>query len=151
MKQFVVLLALLCLYFTTNAQTGDPKLVAIVQQQAERFEDLVPKKKLDEIIEIYSEDAIYGPENNVFYQGRAEIEKAWKQTFTYEIADFNMDPVSVYGDKNTIYEAGIGYSVLKIQGQEQKVNFKYVNVWRKEKDGYKLVIDTYNVYLDKGA
>ena len=149
MRQLLLSTFLVLFTLSGLAQSGEPELISIVEGYARQFEELVPAKKLDKIVQIYAEDAIYGPENNVFYQGKEEIRKAWQQTFTYEIADFKMDPVSVYGDKKTIYEAGVDYSVVKVQGQERKLNFKYVNVWRKEGKDYKLVIDTYNILMDQ--
>ncbi len=149
MRKFIMCAILSCLASFSFAQTGDAQLIKVVREYADRFKELIPEKKLDEVVEMYAEDAIYAPENDMFYEGKEAIRGVWATTFAYDIKDFNMDPVSVYGNKNLIYEAGRGYSVILVQGQERRFDFKYVNVWRREKGEYKLVIDTYNTFVQK--
>ncbi len=123
---------------------GQDKLMAIVEELGNQFEEYVPAKDLDKIMGLYAEDSRYLPDNNGMLVGLEAIRAYWAATFNLDIVGFEMTTVSAEGNPKLIYETGFGKSQIKVQEKIVPFKFKYVNVWRKEKDGYKLIIDTYN-------
>ncbi|MCE7991041.1 MAG: SnoaL-like domain-containing protein [Roseivirga sp.] len=136
---------MICSVGLAKSQTNDSKLKVVVKELGDQMERLVVSKDLDAIVEMYGDDAQYLPDASGIYSGKEEIRKYWKQTFTMDIIGFEMETLSVGGDKKRIHETGLGMSTIKYNDQKVEFKFKFVNVWERQKDGsYKLIIDIYN-------
>ncbi|MEM8895423.1 MAG: DUF4440 domain-containing protein [Bacteroidota bacterium] len=150
MKGLMIILTLV--FWTTITAVGQDKtLTDIVSELGDEFERHIPTKRIEAIMALYSEDAKYLPDNEGLLIGREAIREKWERDLKYDLQKFVMTPVTVEGTKRLIYETGTGESTIKTNGQVMTFAFKYVNVWRKEKDGYKLVIDTFNRASPSGS
>lgn len=143
MKKFWTTAFSLFLGFWAFAQ--EPKLLEIVSDLGDQFERFVPEKDIEQLMNLYGEEIKYLPENGNLLIGKSAVRKHWEKTLSYDIVDFKMTSKTAEGSKKLIYETGLGQSKLRSNGKEIIVKFKFVNIWKKERDGYKLIVDTYNM------
>lgn len=136
---------MICTMGMVKSQTQNPRLLTIVKELGDKMEQLVVAGDLEAIVSMYGDNAQYLPDASAIYSGKDEIRKYWKQTFTMDIIGFEMETLTVGGDKKRIHETGLGMSTIKYNDQKVEFKFKFVNVWERQKDGnYKLIIDIYN-------
>ena len=149
MKTYTLALAaLIFVLFTQCQQTPKPELtksemLSIVKSLEEQFSIGVQRKDSAMLTNIYSDSARYVQPNREILVGKAEIGKDWGGFLKLKEnpIDLVFDIQHVDGNREIIYETGIGYTLL---ADSTKWRFNYVNVWRLQKDdSYKLEIDTY--------
>jgi ketosteroid isomerase-like protein len=127
---------------SNNAISKD-EMLKIVKQADDQFSTGVRKKDSAFLANIYSDDAQYVQPNTKILKGKTEIGKEWAGFLRLKEnpVDLILNISEVGGNREIIYETGVGYTLL---ADSTKWNFNYVNVWRVQSDGtYRLEIDTY--------
>lgn len=103
------------------------------------------------ISKIYTDSALYVQDNEKILIGTDQILEQWrKDIFELGLQNMILDPIRISGNREIIYESGLGKSLIKGANDKEPwlYTFKYVNVWVLQTDGsYKLDIDCYNNQL----
>jgi ketosteroid isomerase-like protein len=117
----------------------------IIQENDRQWGIGLQKKDISIISNLYDENAHYIPNADNALHGNKEITEYWKPAIGM-IERLELDMETLEGTKDILYETGVGTSWIKASnGKVEKYKYKYVNVWKLQKDGtYKVVIDTYN-------
>ena len=107
------------------------------------------KKDLDAVVSLYCKDGCLAWAGVPPAQGTAAIRKSWAQMMKIPGLSLEFIP-----ERIVISESGdlaSDFGVVKL-GQEDTANFsytvvsaKYLVVWRKEKSGWKVLYDSYNL------
>lgn len=128
-----------------NLQTDLSKkeMLQIVTSLDNEFGKGVQTKDSARLVNIYSDSAQYVQPNREILTGKTEIGKEWAGFLRLKENPIDIIFIinDVGGNRELIYETGIGYTLL---ADSSKWDFNYVNVWRHQKDNsYKLEVDTY--------
>jgi ketosteroid isomerase-like protein len=107
------------------------------------------KKDLDAVVSLYCKDGCLAWAGEPPAQGIAAIRKSWAQMMKIPGLSLEFIP-----DRIVVSESGelaSDFGVVKL-GQEDPANYsytvvsaKYLVVWRKEKSGWKVLYDSYNL------
>ncbi len=97
------------------------------------------------IVDRYAEDAIIGPPNKNFIEGKELIEQYWTNNVGY-MNDFWYKTQRIGGNtKDVFYESGIAYAEYEINNQTFKDTTKYLFVWKNMGNGeYKVLAEMFN-------
>ena len=128
--------------------TFDPSTVKpTILKLHDKWREGAQQKNLSVISSIYAPDAHYVADGRHTRHGLKAIEELWAEDLK-ELNDVRLNMETLEGTRDILYETGTGYSLVVNKEDKIKLDtfhFKYVNVWRLQKDGsYKCVIDTYN-------
>jgi len=97
---------------------------------------------------LYTEDAILLPPNSKMIRGRQKIEGFWTAAIQMGVKDVVLTTVELSGSDDTVYE--VGNCTLKIHppGKEPiEYKGKYIVIWKRTADGWKLHRDIWNSNL----
>jgi ketosteroid isomerase-like protein len=116
-----------------------------IEKLNSKFMESVKKQDIDGIISIYSENAFFMFPNMPMVQGHETLRMAFKGMFDAGIKEINLKIGEVidagdYAIERSIYTQKIqppGMGVIEDVG-------KYVVVWKKTPDGYKVYLDIIN-------
>ncbi len=117
----------------------------LVESLQRDYERAVPAKNIETIMSMYEEDAIYMPVQNKILKGKQAIRTGWNRTLAMNILRFELETVEVSGTEELISEVGKTTARIDFNGDTITANFKYLNLWRKQRDGtYKIHRAIYN-------
>lgn len=97
---------------------------------------------------LYAEDGILLPPNSHMVSGRQEIQKFWKAAMEMGVKDAILTTVELSGSGDTVHE--LGNYVLKIQPKGKELfedRGKYIVIWKRTADGWRLHRDIWNTNL----
>ena len=94
---------------------------------------------------LYTEDAVLFPERSDRIEGREAIQKYWTVPPGRRITRHVLTPARIVFDGNHAYD----YGTFEIAGERDGVAWgpfkgKYVVVWRREAEGWRMVLDMWN-------
>lgn len=100
---------------------------------------------IDIFLNLYDKNAHYLPNDAAAIHGNRAIAENWQGAFG-SVIGLTLDLETLEGNRKILYETGHGTVEIKNDtGGSDQFKFKYVNVWKLQKDGsYKVVIDTFN-------
>ncbi len=118
---------------------------ATIIENGKQWSKGLKNKDLELLSAIYDKDAHYLPDGEKALHGNSDITEYWKASMNYLI-DIQLEVETLEGGKELLCETGKGTVVLLNQkGEPETIKYKYVNIWKLQKDGtYKVLIDTYN-------
>ena len=121
------------------------KMKPIIKKLSLNWAKGLKEKDINIFLNQYDKEAHYLPDDANALHGNKAIAENWKSAFGF-LTDLHLDMETLEGTKELLYETGHGYVMLLNQsGGTDKMLFKYVNVWKRQKDGtYKVVIDMFN-------
>lgn len=148
MKTILILVAALVLASCqvrkkVESPLSKDEMIRIVKELDKQFSTGVQKKDSAFLTSIYTDSAQYVQPNRAIFSGHQEIAKDWGGFLRLKEKpiDLVLNINEVRGNRDIIYETGMGYTLLADSSQW---NFNYVNVWCLQPDGkYKLDVDTY--------
>lgn len=121
------------------------KMKPLISELGATWGEAIKKKDIDLIKNLYDVDAHYLPNDHVAIHGRDAIAQYWEESFPF-LSDLSLTMESLAGSEELLYETGNGFvMIMNAQGNYDKFPFKYVNVWKQQRDGsYKVAIDIFN-------
>ncbi len=113
-----------------------------------KFGEYVRKGDAAGLASLYTEKASILPSNNPMVVGRENIKGLWGVMFGKGLKDAVLTTVEIDGEGDTVTEMGEYKLKLKPEGQEAvEDKGKYVVLWKKTPDGWKLHWDIFNTSL----
>ena len=137
----IALATAFCLAMTTPILAQDQ---AAIQQMADKFVETFNAGDIEGLAAMYTEDAYLLPAEAEMVQGRDNIQSFF-QGASDQLSDLKLTTVDVkpLGD-NAVRE--IGTVTGKMKGdQPQEFKGKYVVIWEKVGDEWKIATDIYNM------
>ena len=126
-------------YTTEEKQAEKPD--AFIRQQLNAFMDAFRKGDSAAIASHYASDALLMPPNSSALQGSA-IAAYWGEGFRMGLKDLKLSISELYGDDNYYNEVGT-YEVF-MENNQSVDKGKYVVVWKKDGDQWKMYRDIWN-------
>ena len=109
-----------------------------------RYTEFYSKGDFAGIASLYTDDAIALPNGSAMVQGRAAIEAMWKDILAEHVGDPKLTSLEVKSLSPSAARE-IGTFSLKTRGpRPQEVSGKYVVVWEKVGNDWKLATDIWN-------
>jgi uncharacterized protein (TIGR02246 family) len=136
---YAIRASLIGLVLLTSAALAQDK--ATIEKLNERFVAALNKRDVAAIGQMYAEDAYLLPAGAEMVKGRSAIQAFWAKAVE-GVADFKLTTVDVK-PLGTDAAREIGTYSLKTKDQ-QEVAGKYVVVWQKAGDEWKLATDIWN-------
>lgn len=143
---------LLCLLFligfqNISCQTYDGKQEDIDQilKNIEAFSDFYINADYESLANAYAEDAVILPPGDDIIKGQEAIKEKWQLPEGFSILDHKISPTEIKIEGNYAYD--IGYysgSTQKKDGSQVSWKGKYLIVWVRRKDDWKIYADAWN-------
>jgi ketosteroid isomerase-like protein len=149
-KRLVLMMGMaVCLEFSGGCQRpvglSEADRTAIRRaDQTDRSMKMMIAKDWKGDLDLYAEDAIQMPPNQVAVQGKAAI-LAWDEAFP-PFSNFQEKSLEVEGQGNMAYDRGTYSMTVTLAGKEPiEEHGKYLTIWRKQADGsWKISRTIYN-------
>ena len=125
---------------------ADP-LRARLEKMGKDFADAYNRGDAKAVAAFYAEDAVVMPPDSDFVKGRPAIEAAWKGAQEAGMKNMGLEVVDVESDGTYVIETGKATADMQPAGQAAATAemYKYLVVWKKQKDGsWKIIRDTWN-------
>lgn len=129
-----------------QAPKADP-LRTRLEKMGKDFADAYNRGDAKAVAAFYAEDAVVMPPDSDFVKGRPAIEAAWKGAQEAGMKNMKLEVVDVESDGTYIIETGKATADMQPAGQATATpeTYKYLVVWKKQKDGsWKIIRDTWN-------
>ena len=108
----------------------------------QRFMDAFSRNDAADIAALYTEDAKLLPPGAPMMTGKQAVQSFWQAAMDMGITDAKLETVELESQGNLASE--IGRFTLTIQQESTKMEGKYVVVWKKEDEDWKLHFDIWN-------
>jgi uncharacterized protein (TIGR02246 family) len=131
----LLLLLLLVAYKQINSQQV---VNENINEISKKWETYWNGKDLEKIIELYSEDAVFLPDNGERYEGRKAIKDLFAQAL--ELINPNIELTSIVSGLSGDLAYDSGSYTENPTGSENNVNGNYLIVFKKEHGGKWLII-----------
>ena len=145
MKQLLRAVAVtLVMTGTAHAQASRSDIAAITEA-ARQFSAAYMRGDADAITALYTRDAVIFPERSDAISGPDALKRYWKHEPGQKVTRHRLIPTQVTVDGKHAYDHGI----YEIAGERNgkawgPVRGKYLVVWRREPDGWKMQLDMWN-------
>src|SRR5688572_13904861 len=144
-------LAILAQAGSAGAQTLRPNTAAIADA-GRRFSAAYMRGDTDAIMALYTRDAVIFPERSNAISGQDAIRRYWTRGQGSRVTRHKLTPTSVVVDGKHAYDHG----TYEIAGEREGKSWgpfhgKYLVVWRKEPDGWKMALDMWNSGPEPGS
>jgi uncharacterized protein (TIGR02246 family) len=129
-----------------QAPKADP-LRARLEKMGKDFADAYNRGDDKAVAAFYAEDAVVMPPGSDFVKGRPAIEAFWKSGHEAGMKNMRLEIVDVESDGTYVIETGKATADVQPAGQATATAeaYKYVVVWKKQKDGsWKIIRDIWN-------
>jgi ketosteroid isomerase-like protein len=141
---FRALLVTLVVSPAAHAQAARSDTDAI-KEAAHQFSAAYMRGDVDAITRLYTPDAVIFPERSDAISGHAALKRYWKQEPGQKVTRHLLIPTQVTIDGQHAYDHGI----YEIAGERNgkawgPVRGKYLVVWRRQPDGWKMQLDMWN-------
>lgn len=132
-----------------NQHLGESKMESIRKKITEgnvKFGEYVRKGDVVGLASLYTKDACLMPANSPVIVGRENIKEFWGNTAqALSIKDAVLTTVELVGEGDTVTEYGEYRLKVQPEGQEAGEDAgKYVVLWKKTPEGWKLHWDIFN-------
>jgi uncharacterized protein (TIGR02246 family) len=120
---------------------------ARLEKMGKDFADAYNRGDAKAVAAFYAEDAVVLPPDSDFVKGRPAIEAAWKGANEAGMKNMGLEIVDVESDGTYVIETGKATADMQPAGQAtaKPETYKYVVVWKKQKDGsWKIIRDIWN-------
>ncbi|MBO6606110.1 nuclear transport factor 2 family protein [Psychroserpens sp.] len=143
----VALTCLLFLSFSVSSQsyTGDEKDIGMILSNIKDFSNSVMNSDYQAIGKAYTEDAKIFPNNRDIIAGQDAIIKYWTLPEGLKTKYHKITPEEIKIIGNEAYDYGYYEgTTLRADGTESNWKGKYVIVWKKLNDEWKIYLDIWN-------
>ena len=127
-----------------HAQASRSDITAI-QEAARQFSAAYMRGDVDAITALYTPDAVIFPERSDAISGHDALRRYWTRKTGQKMTRHVLIPTQVKIDARNAYDHGI----YEIAGERNgkawgPIRGKYLVVWRREPDGWKMQLDMWN-------
>ena len=118
---------------------------AAITEAARQFSAAYMRGDVDAITALYTRDAVIFPERSDAISGHDALKRYWKHEPGQKVTRHRLIPTQVTVDGKHAYDHGI----YEIAGERNgkawgPIRGKYLVVWRREPDGWKMQLDMWN-------
>lgn len=155
MKYAVLLVSALMLFSCSEESSEGEGVVAEIDETQElenihakvkQFSKHVVAGDFEAVGEMYTEDAKIFPSGLDIVEGREAVTDYWDQPSDYSISYHRVSPeeVKIWGDEAYDYGYYEGKSMDTLGNESAPWKGKYVIIWKKENDDWKIHLDIWN-------
>ena|SRR5688572_12642036 len=143
--------ALVALAGSADAHTAGLETDAIAEA-GRRFSAAYMRGDTDAIMALYTRDAVIFPERSNAISGQDAIRRYWGRGQGSSVTRHQLTPASVVVDGKHAYDHGT-FEIAGVRDGKSWGPFhgKYLVVWRKEPDGWKMALDMWNSGPEPGS
>jgi uncharacterized protein (TIGR02246 family) len=142
-----LLIAVVVIGAVISTQAQNPVRRAI-EANTRQFIEAFNKGDAAAVANMYTMDAHLLPPNSEIIEGRAEIQKFWQGAMSAGLKLVSLDIADLQVSGNTAIEVGRYTSTMPGAGGATTTDKgKYVVVWKRQGQSWKLAIDTFNTSL----
>ena len=128
---------------TEEAGMNDAR--AAIEQGNARFSEAISRSDAKAVAALYTEDAIMLPERGTMVKGRQAIGEFWKTAMEGGVKSVTLTTLDVGADGDLAHEVGTVLLMINVEGRSPATaSAKYVVVWKREADGWKIHRDIWN-------
>ena len=151
MRIFILVLMMLSMNEMAISQqlSGNQEDIDAILENIEKFSSYVMESNYDKIAECYTIDGKIFPNNKEIIEGKAPIKAYWQLPEGVSISYHKITPreIKVIGTEAYDYGHYEGKTKKK-DGEEVSWRGKYVIVWKKEGNEWKMYLDIWNRIAD---
>jgi uncharacterized protein (TIGR02246 family) len=116
-----------------------------IEQAGVRFSEAYARGDAKAVAEFYAEDAIAFPPGGDMVKGRQAIQQMWQSTMDSGVKSLSFTVVDVGSSGDLAHETGTALLNIHAQGKDPTTaSIKYVVVWKRQGDDWKLLRDIWN-------
>jgi uncharacterized protein (TIGR02246 family) len=120
-------------------------LKAAIEQAGARFADAYARGDAKAVAAFYTEDAIAFPPGGEMVKGRQAIQQMWQSTMDSGVKSLAFTVVDVGASGDLLHETGTAKLNIQAPGKEPATaSIKYVVVWKRQGNDWKLHRDIWN-------
>lgn len=125
--------------------SGDPKEISRILENIKSFSHYYMNEDYDRLANAYSSDGKILPPNTDMIEGREAIRKRWVLPDGVDIPYHKITPTEIKIIGEYAYDMGYYEGRSKrVNGEIQSFKGKYVIVWKKEDENWKIYLDIWN-------
>jgi uncharacterized protein (TIGR02246 family) len=118
---------------------------AAIEQAGVRFAEAYASGDAKAVAAFYTEDAIAFPPGGEMVKGRQAIQQMWQSTMDDGVKSLAFTVVDVGASGDLVHETGIARMNIQPAGKDPTTaSVKYVVVWKRQGDDWKLHRDIWN-------
>jgi uncharacterized protein (TIGR02246 family) len=143
---FVLLVSLTCGAGPVWAgDTATSAVRAAIEQAGVRFAEVYASGDAKAVAAFYTEDAIAFPPGGEMVKGRQAIQQMWQETMDSGVKSLAFTVVDVGSSGDLVHETGTARMNIHPAGKDPTTaSIKYVVVWKRQGDDWKLHRDIWN-------
>jgi len=128
-----------------SEEAGTDSARAAIEQANTLFSEAIARGDAQAIAKLYTEDAILLPERGELVKGRQAIGEFWKTAMDGGVKSVTVTTLDVGGSGDLAHEVGTVLLTLQAEGRPPATaSAKFVVVWKREADGWKMHRDIWN-------
>ncbi len=149
MKSLTVILSLLICSTSFSQQfIGKQKDIDQILKQSSAFSAAYMAGDYDTMVAIYTTDGKIMPNGTLIIEGHENIKARWVLPEGDQVTQHKSTPVEIRITGNTAYDFGYYEGeTVKSNGERQTWKGKYVIIWRKENNTWRMYVDIWNRVL----
>lgn len=118
---------------------------AAIEQGNAKFSEAIARGDAQAVAALYTQDAIVLPERGDMVKGRQAIGEFWKTAMDGGVKSLTLTTLEVGANRDLAHEVGTVLLTINVQGRPPATaSAKYVVVWKRETDGWKIHRDIWN-------
>jgi len=142
---FVLSISLLCAVGSVCRAEDSGTVRAAIEQAGVRFAEAYGRGDAKAVAAFYTEDAIAFPPGADMVKGRQAIQKMWQETMDSGVKSLSFTVIDVGASGDLAHETGTALMNVQPAGKEPTTaSVKYVVVWKKQGNDWKLHRDIWN-------
>jgi uncharacterized protein (TIGR02246 family) len=142
---FVLSVSLLCGVGSVCRAEDAGTVRAAIEQAGVRFAEAYGRGDAKAVAAFYTEDAIAFPPGAAMVKGRQAIQQMWQETMDSGVKSLSFTVIDVGASGELAHETGTALMNVQPAGKEPTTaSVKYVVVWKKQGNDWKLQRDIWN-------
>ena len=142
---FVLCISLLCAVGSVCRAEDSSTVRAAIEQAGVRFAEAYGRGDAKAVAAFYTEDAIAFPPGAAMVKGRQAIQQMWQETMDSGVKSLSFTVIDVGASGDLAHETGTALMTIQPAGKEPTTaSVKYVVVWKKQGNDWKLARDIWN-------
>ena len=119
-----------------------------IEQVKQKFGEAVRKCNVEAVAALYTRDAWFLPPNSEIVRGRQAIQESWRRSLQGGLKDTILATVELVGSGDIVNEIGNAKIIFHPEGLDPiEYKDKYVILWKRKAEGWKLHWDIWNSRL----
>jgi len=128
-----------------SEEAGKNSARAAIEQGNTRFSAAIARGDAQAVAALYTQDAIVLPERGEMVKGRQAIGEFWKAAMDSGVRSVTLTTLEFGASGDLAHEVGTVQLTIHAQGNAPAIaSAKYVVVWKREADGWKIHRDIWN-------